>query len=172
MKARILVAALLIAVVAMVALPAVAFADTTVVSGVMNNNPTITVTAPSNLNFGTFVPGAGNVQDSAVAGSVVVTAGSNGVANWVVSVASAAAFGGKMWSWDGTSYVTPLTDKLIISPDWGTSTYYADTGYSLSGGIAASGTPLYLRGQQTIEATDTVSGTYYITIVFSGSVAF
>jgi hypothetical protein len=141
------------------------------ISGKVDNTVSITVTAPDAFSFSTFGPGD-NTACSKKDGSVVVTAGSNGVADWRVDVASATspAFDGYMWRWDGSSYLNPLATKLIIGPNSGDVSYWADTGYSVTGTITDSGKALGLCGKQTITAADKTSGTYWITIVFTGSV--
>jgi len=169
---KILGLGLLLAVVAAVALPAVAFAettdDTTATGEMVGASISITAPASQGLDFGVFVPGANNVNSAGDNGAVTVTPGSNGNDDWVVTAVSAPAYGGRMFTSNGGGVF--LTDKLWISKD-GSSWYFADgsTGsLTYTGSGSATGClPLY--AQQTIESTDTTTGVYDITITFSAS---
>jgi hypothetical protein len=124
---------------------------------------TITVTAPSTIDFGTLVwspDGELNKKQSGTSGNVTVTLGGS-------------ATGWQVMAKNVTGYMktgnTTLANKLQISKD-GSSWAYADIGITYNGN--SSGTyQLPFWAKQVINATEVV-GAYSIIIEFTGEIQY
>jgi hypothetical protein len=126
---------------------------------------TISVTAPSDITCNTFTYGD-NINSSTSAGSVTVTTGNDNPTGWSVTAKdiNQSSDSGKML----TGGTIPLTDKLQISKDGGTYAN-ADTGVVYTGTGLTGSLPFYAK--QNITNGET-SGSYTITIEFSGSITY
>ncbi len=164
MKKRILILGMVLATLAVLVVPMNTMAaGTTTVTGTVASLPsTITLVAPSNIDFGTFAVGA-NSRVSATDGSVTVTQGNDTPSGWTCTAkdANGAANSGHMLS------PTPLTDALMISQD-GSTYASAATGLTYNSTGFATG-PLPFRTQQAIMIRD-VTGSYTINILFTAAI--
>jgi hypothetical protein len=142
---------------------------TTTVGGTVTG-PSISVTAPSAIDFGPFAS-ATNSKWADTAGSVSVTLGSSETASWQVTATDQYTGTGTGHMYNGAF----LTNPLGISSDavnWKVAGGSAWNGYG-SGPLTYSGSgasgSLPFAAQQTIVAGD-AAGTYSITIVFSATI--
>jgi hypothetical protein len=164
---RILIIAATLVLLAMLAVPMAAFAsdtgDTTVQGAV--TIASVTITAPSAINFGNFVLGE-NTATSATPGSLVVTPGTSGITAWTVTAQSLAPYAsGQMWSDDASRF---LDTRLIITLATWAQQGWADVGVTLTGATASDSVPF--NAKQTIVMADTAkAGAYTITITFTAS---
>jgi len=174
----ILVAVLALVGVMIMPLAALANTGTTTVSAEFVG-PTITVTAPSDITFGTPLTLGGNLWSSLCTGntpgSLVITAGSSGdIGGSVTAVASPTDWTGHMYT---AGYASWLTEPLMIGdgdiamvPAYIGFTYTAIPESGMSIGDTET-TVLVLAVNQIITSSDTTPGIYYITITFTASAA-
>jgi hypothetical protein len=136
---------------------------TITVTYTVNALPSITITAPSAIDFGKF--SQTNVASSLTNGTVTVT---GTFTSWSVTAISAApsALQTNGYMYNGS---TVLADQFNISED-GTTWSPASTGITYTGKTTSGSLPLW--ASQNIEHSDRVSGDYTVTITFTGSITY
>ena len=175
---KILALGAFVALLAMLVTPLAVFAGSsdygsTTVSGNVAS-PGITITAPGSFSFGTLLVGVNNANSAGNNGAVTVTDPSGFNPGWTVT---AVGDENNMYQ-GGPGYVAPaayLSTPLLISSD-GSTWFFADNTAGLSG-VAWPGSLTYtgtgssalsgLYAQQTLTSSDTVAGSYSLTITFT-----
>lgn len=189
---KIICMALLLALVAVLALPMMASAatkdgtGTTIVGGSIVGVG-VTVTAPSGLAFGTLVASTTVANNkTATAGSINVTAGSGTITGWTVTVAQLTGVATLGYLASGAT--SKLTDPLLVAktsadpffsvaaignntPINGTT--WTDTRLTYIGS-AVGATPLPLYARQWVETADLslTPGAFTLTLTFTGTVTY
>ncbi len=164
MKKRILTLGMLLALVAVMALPMAAFAETNTGSGTVPTvSSTISITAPGNFSFGDFTVSA-NSTASSTNGTTTYIPGNDSASGWQVTATdnNTGTNTGKMLR---TTDSHPLTSELQISQDVGSSYFAASSTLTYSG--AASGQ--YTFDAKQYIASDELAGVYSIAIKFTGT---
>ena len=155
---------ILVALLALLAIPALPVAaQNTLLNGTVAE-ATLTISAPSNIAFGTFVPG-NNDRTSTTAGSVAVIPNSQSPTGWTVDAKDANQSTNSGYMLNNS---TPLASKLLLSKDGLSTTAPADSGINYTGGTFPGSLPFAVRQNIGSDA----SGTYYITISFTGAPTF
>ncbi len=167
MKKRILTLGMLLALVAAMALPVAAFAETNSGSGTVPLvSSTISIAAPGNFSFSTFTMGADNTASS-TNGTTTYTQGNDSATGWQVLATdnNTSTNTGKMLR---TTDSHPLTSALQISKDVGGSYVAASSTLTYTG--SASGQYTF-DAKQNITSSE-LAGSYTIAIKFTGSTTF
>jgi hypothetical protein len=161
---KFLILATVLALLAVLAIPAAAFATDTEING-NYVAATINVTPPGTMSFGTFTYGE-NIQGPKV-GSVTVVNNSQSPTGWTVNAINNDTSYGYMRV-GGAGNTPYLATKLRIGFDaqgWA----WADSGQNYSAGPASGNFDFYAR--QDVDNNDSV-GFYWIFITFTGSLSF
>jgi hypothetical protein len=161
---KFLILATVLALLAVLAIPAAAFATDTEING-NYVAATINVTPPGTMSFSVFNPGE-NTNVISNTGTVTVTNNSQSPSGWTVNAIDNASYGYMRVGGPGSSPY--LATKLRIGFDaqgWA----WADVGQNYSAGPATGNFDFYAR--QDVTNTDSV-GTYWIFITFTGSLSF
>lgn len=175
---KIAILAIVAAVIALLVLPAAAFADTTVVTGDVVG-PTISITAPPQFSFGTFVIGwnpSPTTWMTSGDGNVTFDPGSDSAATWTISATSTIDASGNftdglMWSDSLGRYLAP-GEAMYVSLDGGATYAQLPGGVTTAPSSASGVTTFQLSAQQYISHEDILAGagTYRITVQLTASV--